>query len=295
MKSILCPLVLAFIASPVPAEDSKNVLYKELVKDGIQIPDGPKFKLPAPLLEPGQQPKNTMELLEKASGRVPVDLFLRQTVTAPFSLDISSVDKAKEERCGQLITLRFVAYGKLESAMDADFLKQLLTGKPKPGRAANESVALTSKELEKRGIRVVKQPNVKDEYGTLLMTLLDKVQVEGITHSIHVNVPNCVIYATKLDERFKDDQEYPNRWRSIKQVNEKEKLGPKVPYSGLGGYVIVTKLPEPTGALFIEAQFLLHEPFEWFDGFNLLRSKMPTAIQDNVRSFRRKLAKDADQ
>jgi hypothetical protein len=94
-----------------------------------------------------------------------------------------------------------------------------------------------------------------------------------------------------MDDRFQNDKQYPNIWRHINVVEEEEKLGSPQPYTGMAGYVLVTKLPEPAGALLVEMHFLLHEPPTWFGGRNLLRSKLPTLIQDNVRSFRRKLTK----
>jgi hypothetical protein len=94
-----------------------------------------------------------------------------------------------------------------------------------------------------------------------------------------------------MDDRFQNDKQHPNIWRHINVVEEEEKLGSPQPYTGMAGYVLVTKLPEPAGALLVEMHFLLHEPPAWFGGRNLLRSKLPTLIQDNVRSFRRKLSK----
>ena len=50
-------------------------------------------------------------------------------------------------------------------------------------------------------------------------------------------------------------------------------------------------LAEPKGALFVEGHVVFAEPVKWFDGANLLRSKLPPVIQGQVRSFRRELAK----
>jgi len=53
----------------------------------------------------------------------------------------------------------------------------------------------------------------------------------------------------------------------------------------------VTKLAEPAGALFVEQHLIFAEPVDWFDGANLLRSKLPLVVQDRVRSIRRQWAK----
>jgi hypothetical protein len=231
-----------------------------------------------------------MELLDKAAGRVPVELFLRRSINAPFSLTIGSVDKKEGERCAQEIDLKFVAYGKLDAVLESDFLKQFLSGKEKKG-GGDRTTILEPDELKERGIRLLNAGNRKEQYGTLTLGLLNKVQVDGVTRSVRTNSPHFVLSAMRIDDRFQNDKQYPNIWRHINVVEEEEKLGPPHPYTGLAGYVLVTKLPEPAGALLVEMHFLLHEPPDWFGGRNLLRSKLPTVIQDNVRSFRRKLTK----
>jgi hypothetical protein len=54
--------------------------------------------------------------------------------------------------------------------------------------------------------------------------------------------------------------------------------------------VKITRLAEPAGSLFVEYHVAFAEPQGWFQGANLLRSKLPIAAQDSVRKFRRTLA-----
>ncbi len=273
-------------------EEADNPLYEELVGKGIAIPDGPTFKLPAPLVRPGVAPSNVMELLDKAAGRVPVELFLRRSNQAPFSLNISSVNNKDGERCGQEIDLKFIAYGKLDAVLESDFMQQFLSSKKKKD-AEEKTTILEAGELKERGIRPLKAgKGKKEQFSTLTMPLLEKVQVDGVTRSVRTNSPQFVLSAMRMDDRFQNDKQYPNIWRHIKVLEDEEKLGPPHPYTGLAGYVLVTKVPEHEGALLVEMHFLLHEPHDWFGGPNLLRSKFPTVIQDNVRSFRRKLTKN---
>lgn len=288
MKRFLSLLAILVVVLSASAEDVKNPLYDELVNQGTAVPDGPTVKLPEPLIKPGQVPKDIDELLEKASGRVPRELFLKRSITAPFSLTIRSIEKEEDKRRGQLISLSFVAYGKLEDVIETDFIKQFLTGKEKPG---NQAKTLSAEELQARGIRLVEGPKRKEEFGKVTLALLEKVQVEGVMRTVRTSQPRSVVYATQLDDRFKNDKDYPNRWRPILRLEE-NRLGPSQPYTGLVGYVVVTELEEPAQALLLEMQFLLHEPEEWFGGPNLLRSKLPIAIQENVRAFRRKLVRD---
>ena len=60
---------------------------------------------------------------------------------------------------------------------------------------------------------------------------------------------------------------------------------------GAGMYFKITKLAAPEGALFIEQHVMFAEPAGWFGGANLLRSKLPIAVQDNVRTMRREFQK----
>lgn len=283
--------LLAF-AAPAMSQEAKNVVFDELVVTGVQVPGGPKFKLPPPLLMPGKEAKVDDELLEKAAGKVPVELFLKKSLNAPFSLKIDSVDNTSEQRVAQLVNLRFVLYGKMEDLLEGDVFKQILGGeKKKAGKGLEAKTTLLSpEELTKRGIRLLEGPNVKDSYGVVAMPLLDKVQIDGVTRSLRTTVANALLYATILDERFSKDKEYPNVWRHIMSGGE---LGPEHPYAGLGGFVVVTPLAGhkevPPNALLVELVYLLHEPYEWFDGHNILRAKLPVPLQENVRSFRRKL------
>jgi hypothetical protein len=174
--------------------------------------------------------------------------------------------------------------------VESDFIKQFLSGKKKKG-GSDETTVMEPDELKKRGIQLLNGRNRKEQYSTTTMTLLDKVRVDGVMRGIRTNSPQFVLSATRMDDRFQNDKQYPNIWRHINVLDEEEKLGPPQSYAGMAGYVLVTKLPEPTGALLVEMHFLLPEPPAWFGGRNLLRSKLPTVIQDNVRSFRRKLTK----
>jgi hypothetical protein len=108
---------------------------------------------------------------------------------------------------------------------------------------------------------------------------------------VKATTPESIEIASVLDERFNNDAQFPNIWRKIDpQADKGMELGPPQPYAGLGNYVRVTQLKSPVGALFVEIHTIYHEPQGWFDGFNLIRSKLPLVTKDNVASFRRKLA-----
>ncbi|MES1213546.1 MAG: hypothetical protein ABUL64_03085, partial [Singulisphaera sp.] len=89
-------------------------------------------------------------------------------------------------------------------------------------------------------------------------------------------------------------KQFPNSWSPLERdASGKLSVGAAKAYSGLGGYMKMTELVEPAGALFVECHIVFDEPEAWFHGKNFLRSKLPLVVQDNVRSFRRKLGKDS--
>jgi hypothetical protein len=49
----------------------------------------------------------------------------------------------------------------------------------------------------------------------------------------------------------------------------------------------LTRLREPAGAVFVEGHVIFAEPKGWFDGENVLRSKLPLGVQNQVRALRR--------
>jgi hypothetical protein len=124
--------------------------------------------------------------------------------------------------------------------------------------------------------------------------ILNRVHLRGVGMALRERRDTSIIAALLLDDRLHDDKEFPNTWSPLERdAQGKLSVGSAHPYSGLGGYMKITSLSEPAGALFIECHIAFDEPEAWFNGKNFLRSKLPLVVQDNVRTFRRKLAKGA--
>jgi hypothetical protein len=285
MKLLLPTLVLALFAAEAVAGGSGNALFDELTCKGIAIPGAGVVKLTPPLIKPGEVPKDVDALLEKAADTVPVDAFIRPSPLALFPIKIEPVP-AEGERAAQSINLSFVVHARLKALDDASVVRRLLSSK-----RGEQPTTLSAADLKKRGITVAADKQGREDYSTLNLTLLDKVQVEGVTHGLRTQLPGTILYAMKLDDRFKEDKQFPNQWQSIERTDTGEKLGPANSYTGLAAYIQVTELPRPKGGLLVEMHVILHEPPGWF-GANLLRSKMPIAVRDNVQSFRRTVGKE---
>jgi hypothetical protein len=271
------------------AGEPANPLFQSLVDKGVPIPGGPTLRLPPPVMREGLAAGDEQAVLKKAAGTHPLDLFLKKTDAAPFTLAINSVDDAAGKRVAQTVDLYFVAHGDLDRIVKEDVLNQLLGTNSKKGKDIGEAKLLSMPVLQERGIKPLQGPNLEEQYVGLDVFLLDKVKITGVTRNLKMHGPGWMLLAMQLDPRFANDKQHPNRWRFFNALNAT--FGPPQAYSGLAGYARVTKLAQPEGALFFELHAVLHEPQAWFEGPNLLRSKLPLVIQDNIRNLRRKLGR----
>jgi hypothetical protein len=277
--------LLAFTLNPATGT-SDNPLLRDLVDQGVSLPGHGPVKLPAPLMAPGQSAAQELAILKKAADRYPFAQFIRKTDVAPYVLKINPIEGRDKERVGQAIDLWFVAHGKLKKAVDKELLERFLGSSRKPGEDAGELIA---EQLKKRGIVPLAGKNLEERYAFVRLDLLDKVEMSGVGRSVKTETARIVQSAMVLDTRFAKDPDYPNQWRAVTKPGGVRKLGPPRPYAGMGGYIQLTELQEPAGAMFVEFHLVLSEPHDWFDGRNLFKAKLPLAMQDRVRSFRRAL------
>lgn len=277
----------ALLVRPVQAD-----LLADLIEQGVKLPSGTAVELPAPIMADGMTAAEQQEALRVAADKYPLDRFTRDAIVSPFVLEVNSLDDEAGERRGQRVDFYFVAYGKL-AAFEEEGLFDELAGAAESESSSQETLkarALTSDELKQRGLTLDATPEVDPNYVMLDVSILDRVQLGGVAFTERAKQPGSVVAALRLDERFAADKEFPNRWQPLlRDAAGRLSLGEAQPYSGLGGYIKVTELTEPAGALFIECHVAFDEPQAWFDGKNLLRSKLPLVVQDNVRSLRRKL------
>ncbi|MBM4072269.1 MAG: hypothetical protein FJ271_25580 [Planctomycetes bacterium] len=265
---------------PLPA----NPLLDQFLEKGIDVPGYGAFKLPKPTVRDGMTPAQLDSALKKAAGSAPVRLFLEKGLFKPITLKVDQVYDADKVRQAQYVKLHFVAHGKLETVLKKNLLTQLIGG------AKGKSNALDADQLKKRDLTLLKSKGLAEQYDILNMELLEKVSVSGITRSLKTTSDTVAYSTTILDDRFVKDAQYPNVWQHI--TAEGSLIGKPSPYSGMGGYVVALELPNPKGALYMEMHYILHEPKAWFGGPDVLRSKLPILIRDNVQEFRRKLAKE---
>jgi len=287
-------LLLFLVAASLPAAEAEvhekaNPIYRQL-RQGIALAGNQQVRLPAPVMPDGLEGKAQQATIKKLLGDdIDIENFLRDAVTAPQLLKRPDEKKGDPAAPIRSIDLFFIAYGDLDTLADKAVLEGLVASERRPVKPR----ILTPEELKLRGIVISKEAARYEDFGYVQANILVRVQVRGVGHSYWSRSPDSIVAATQLDERFARDPQFPNQWRSLIKEGEDDavKEGPPHPYCGAAYYVKITRLKEPAGALFVEAHMVFTEPPKWFDGENVLRSKLPAATMSVVRNFRRELAR----
>jgi hypothetical protein len=282
-------LLLALRASSFAgAEDeAANPLFEQLRSKGVPVTAETMVPLPAPVMADGLDAAGQREVLQKVVGkRFPVRDFVGKVGTAPHVHDIHKVPSAGSDALRAFrIDASFVAYGSLDLVADKKFLENF-HNKQKDRKFH----VLTPEELGKRKLHAESTKDREERYSHGVFIVLDRVEVSAALHSFVTRRPDSLLAATQIDPRFAKDGDFPNQWRKVTFDDEgRRSLGPPQPYSGAGGYLKITRLHEPKGALFIEYHLVYTEPKGWFNGADPLTTKLPAIIQSEVRTFRQEL------
>ena len=292
---LLAGLACLLVQSGGASADNKplggNRLLQQLIERGVIITNDEVIRLPAPTLGDGSSAAEQRARVEAIPEmRCDWNALTRRSAVAPFVLKIGPPD-GQSAGIGRQVDLWFVVYGDFNVLTSDDFLQaQFRSASNDDDDAGNRprTKLLSDANLTSRGIALPK--DVSSYYVAAEFTFLDKVRVRGTTHSVKSSSPDSVVVASLLDPAFAADAEFPNAWQSItRDAANKRQLGTWQPFAGFGSYVKATRLVEPAGAVLIEYHVAFAEPRKWFNGANLLRSKLPIAAQEAVRKFRRSL------
>jgi hypothetical protein len=294
MKWGLCFLtfVLAFVA-PNDCCRAGNPIFDFLLNRGVQVAPREFVRLPQPTLSDGMSADEQRKAIEGIPdcGHSWEDL-TRKSAVAPFVFKLST-DSDRPDAVGRRIDLWFVAYGSMKVVQSEEFLARLfksVTSESDPDNSSH-SRALTETELARRGLTFPKGADTP-RFTASEFTLLDRVHLNATTRNLAAAGDESILSATILDPHFAHDPEVPNQWRPINRDDSGGRtIGPAHPYAGYGAYAKVTRLADPPGAMFIEYHAAFAEPTDWFNGTNLLGSKLPIVATHIVRSLRRGLEK----
>jgi len=266
----------------------------ELVKKGLSTAGSNVLvKLPAPTLVAGMTGDQQRIAIEKINRGDDPTRLLKKSVAGPFILEIESVGELPDNGKLQQVDLWFVAHGKLSNIENRQLFEELAKPNAKNKNGPPECVReLTPDEFKERGLTAGSlDDGSKVSYGVLQSNVLDKAYLTGMTFSQGDRSVDTVTMAFRLEPKLKDDKAFPTRWYSLKKDDDGNlaSVEPST-YSIACAYAKATKLLGEEEAIFVEVHLVFAEPFGWFEGRNLLRSKLPLLLQDAVRTFRRKLA-----
>lgn len=283
-----------FAAAQPPQEpashESSNPLFKSLLDTGLPIGSDIKAKFPTPTMPDGLDAAKQKAIISSLiKDDYPYEEFTRKSIVAPYLLKLRDVTPSDPKAPARGVDVWFIAYGDLKVFDDEKFLDRLLNS----GKDDGKGKALTKDDLAKRKIKL--NDEKREAYGHIEFDFLEKVHLKATGRAVWSKTADSVLVAVEIDPRFRGDAEFPNQWQSIIKEGGASKRGAATPWDGAGLYVKITKLAEPAGALLVEQHIIFTEPMGWFDGANLLRSKLPLVVQNNARTMRRELVKGIEK
>lgn len=281
-----------FVPAQPPSHEPLNPLYKQLLDPGLLISPDLRAKLPPPTMPDGLDNAKQTALIRGLLGNdYSYEEFTRKSVVAPQLLKIRDITPSDPAAPARGVDVWFVAHGDFKTTEDDKFLDRLLTAGREGGGSESKGAAISKEDLAKRNIVVTDADEKRERYGFLGFDFLDRVRLRATGRVFWSRTPESVLAAAVIDPRFVGDREFPNEWRPLAREGGAVKAGEPRPWSGAGFYLKVTRLHEPAGALFVEQHIVFAEPVGWFEGANLLRSKLPPAVQTIVRNMRKEWVK----
>ncbi len=288
-------LILAgilFIGSPASCLAqlvSKCLLFRQLVETGVEIEATQRVRLEPPLLNQSQTTSERKSALDRLAGDENWERFARNSPVAPIALDIRSIESSSGGRIGYAVKSAFVLHTSMERLRDQTLMERLF-GKPdlndQEGMLRFEEI--TQAKLQEFRVEV---ESGKITYSRVAIPLLNKIRLQGVIRVERVESERELDVSWLFDNTLGEkNPEWQSVWLPLSTNDLAETIvGPPQPYSGSGGYIRLSEIDQPEKMVVVEMGWVIHEPHAWFEGGNLLRSKLPLLIQESVRSFRKKL------
>lgn len=266
-----------------------------VAQQGAEASDDAAAAMPEfqPTLPDGMPADQQAQAIGSILGNLEADRFFRSSVVSPFVFKLEPLSKLEDGGQRQRLDVWFVAHGKLDTIEEKQMMDDLAGPEAKISPGLPEVArALTEAEMQTRELKYGEQPDGSGRsYGIMGANILDKAFVTGITSSRYRKTDDSIELFLRMSPLLFDDADFPARWHSItKADNGAFQLGKANPYTDLAALIKATKLADVEDGLFVEVHVVYAEPYGWFEGRNLLRSKLPPVLQDLVRKFRRKLA-----
>lgn len=265
-----------------------NSVFAQLTTVGVPTPAEGRLRLPPPAMRDGLSAEQQRKVLDRLEGRqADVDELLRRSPVTPFVLHFEEVPVGIEQSPGRLLHLGFVVYGRFEDLTQRDFLDAMLNS----GRKDAHIVPLPPAVVQARRLQASAGEEERTGWAHVRLTLMDRVELRGTCRTVWSQSAEALLVAAQLEPACVGDPEYPSAWQLLHRDSDGSLrgVGSPEPYLSLGYYLKITRLSLAPDALFVEWHLAYVEPFAWFEGANLLRSKLPLVLQTKVRAFRRDL------
>jgi len=296
-------VALPLLAGSVAAQDATapshrvtNPVYASLV----QPAESELIRLNEPRFADGQTAEQQrMELSRVGGERYSIDALLRPSPLAPHVLQMDRQRIDARQATAQRVRVVFMLQGDLETFAQESFLNSLLAGGDDTEDAAGGSRALSDEELQAAGVSRLsaasiseasapEEPWGQEHYRLVHGELFSRVRFSGVVRSFATRSDDSVLLALRFDERFARVPGLAGVWQRLERDQAGVlRMAERGDFLGGGASIKITRWREDPRMLVFEAELLLLEPQAWFGGSNLLGSKLPPAIQSQVREIRR--------
>lgn len=291
-RALAVPLAAALItgtvaAAPAHQPPAATTPLADLATDGVEVAANTVAPLPAAVvrLDAPQERSDLAALAATADW----ERFAADSINAPVMVTIEAFP-ATGTRLAHRVRAAFTLHAPLERLEADELLRRSLGAEADAGGKDAGVRLLTAEELAAAGIPP--DPGGRERLVAVDLSLLNRVRIRGVVRTVATDHPDGVEVAWRFDERLRDDPRWRPTWTRTEQNDLGERIeGEPQPYGGCGGIVAVRRLG-PAGdhdLLVVESRLVLAEPVAWFQGANLVRSKIPLTTQEGVRSLRRRL------
>jgi len=307
-----------------PATGETNPVYLKLTAPAEDSPLRLSPSRFAPLRSGEDQ---VQELTSLAAPRYRLEELLRPSAVAPYLLDIDRDSPGSATSSLRRARVVFALHGELETLADERFLERLLGDVATLGEPGSEETsqaegagqggsarALTDAELAAAGIpsrsavgadaEVSPKPSGDasdrgerrgESYRWFQAELFSRVRISGVVHSYWTRDDDSILWAVRTDERFSSQPDLQPAWeRMERQAAGDLKVVERGDWAGGGAYLRISRWAADPKVLICEAELAWVEPRAWFGGSNLIASKLPPAIQSQVREIRRAALRRAE-
>ncbi|TWT78573.1 hypothetical protein Pla123a_13660 [Posidoniimonas polymericola] len=293
LRSIAILLVLAPAACWAQfTKTTEHPLVAELTTKGFEI-DGAPIKLLPPLVTPDMPADEQRAAFAGLVSERRMEKYLQDSVVASYKLDIDDIGQTAERGTVRRLDLYFVVHGSLQVIHEKELLSSLMGGEKTASAAAESGFETYAKPLDESAERPDTLPPAGELTSGMFryrFPILEKVVVSGLASSAGMHVDGGVVQSAVSPRELLDDPANPTEWRPIPRGAKTDaELGPPEPFKGFYCYLHATQLGFVDNAVLVECHAAYIEPYGWFRGRNLLASKLPLLMQQNVRDFRRKL------